>query len=514
MPPAMINPSEFAHLIAVRASRLLQIAAGLAARSAPLPPPVLTRPLVGDLLSQAVQMEELLDAYGARNNRQWSRFRSLTATIKLFANVGYKLLHIQHALPGYQLPPVERDFAAATAQWIAFVRDLLVRAADGLLGQAARLNLSGLIDASGGLDYAEPLPPGRLGQDRPMRQVKSAVDIIAYLATAYLNLAAESELLHLVERVKPAQYSSCFPNPLSEDNLRYLEFRFHCLQSLYDTHVLETEIEFLDTGLPILRGHISVVYHLLEIATDLAHYYERHLNLQTGDASSRRQPVISAKILLTMLMDYAIAYAGQYLDHGQHFCHAMLKRYAEVGYVDVPVPSYRGFHVRPATLIAKIVRHYGSEIKMELDNQTYDAGLPMDIFRANEKINAWKRRWLVAEIERIAPPEGDFDESQTRAAVLHVVLKLAQEDKLIIYQQPLQWATEFSHEGILLAKVTAEIARLQATGQIDIRADLTIRFVGDRRVLDDLELLARSGYGEDHFGNNTALPRELAYLRR
>ena len=512
MRPVMMSSSEFGDLMAVRASRLLQLADMLSARQ-PLAV-ALTRPLAGEVLSLAEQMEELLDAYGARNNRQWSRFRSLIATLKLFAAVSYKLLHIQHSLPFYQLPPVERDFAVATAQLLALTRDVLGRAADGLLIQATRLNLPPPADSLDASAYAEPLPPGRLAQDRPMRKIKSAEEIITYLATAYLNLAAESELLHLVQRVRPSQYPGCFPHPLSEDNLRYLKFRFHCLQSLYDTHVLETEIEGLDTGLPVLRGHISVVYHLLEIATDLAHYYERHLNVRTGDSVLRRQPVISAKVLLTILMDYAIAYAGQYLDHGQRFCHAMLKRYAEIAKVAVPVPSYRGFHVRPATLIAKIVRHYGSDIKMELDGQCYDAGSPMDIFRANEKINAWKRRWLVAEIERIPPPAGYLNQSQIRAAVLEVVLKLAQEGKLVIYQQPLQLSTEFSQDGILLEKVTAEIARLQATGQIDIRADLSICFTGDRRVLDDLELLAQSGYGEDHFGNNTALPRELAYLRR
>jgi hypothetical protein len=286
------------------------------------------------------------------------------------------------------------------------------------------------------------------------------------------------------------------------------------LQSLYDTHVSETEIESLDTSLPVLRGHISVVYHLLEIATHLAHYYERHLNVQTGDSLLRRKPVVSTRMLLAMLMNYAIAYAGQYLDHGQRLCQVMLKRYAEVGIVVVPVPSYRGFHVRPATLVAKIVQHYGSDITLELDGQSYDAGSPMAIFRANETINARKRRWLATEIARISPPKDDLNESQVRAAVLDVVLKLAQEGKLVLYQQPLRLAEEFSNEGILLEKVTAEIARLQATGQIDIRADLTICFAGDQRVLDDLELLARYGYGEDSFGNNTTLPKELTYLRR
>ncbi|MCB1822583.1 MAG: hypothetical protein KDI73_13560, partial [Candidatus Competibacteraceae bacterium] len=88
------------------------------------------------------------------------------------------------------------------------------------------------------------------------------------------------------------------------------------------------------------------------------------------------------------------------------------------------------------------------------------------------------------------------------------------QGKIIIYQQPLQLSEELAPEGILLEKVTTEIARLMATGQIDIKTDMNITFTGDKRVLSDLELLAHSGYGEDTFGNNITLPRELAYLRR
>jgi hypothetical protein len=79
----------------------------------------------------------------------------------------------------------------------------------------------------------------------------------------------------------------------------------------------------------------------------------------------------------------------------------MLKRYAEVGQVEVSVPNYRGFHVRPATLVAKIVAHYGSDVRMELDGQSYDASSPLELFRANERINAWKRRWLAHEIAQL-----------------------------------------------------------------------------------------------------------------
>ncbi|KKL51177.1 hypothetical protein LCGC14_2298130, partial [marine sediment metagenome] len=83
------------------------------------------RPLVGELLSQSVQIEELLDAYGARNNCRWCAFRFLTAMIKLFSDVSYELLHIQHSLPAYRLLPIEHDFVKATDKALAFTQDVL-----------------------------------------------------------------------------------------------------------------------------------------------------------------------------------------------------------------------------------------------------------------------------------------------------------------------------------------------------------------------------------------------------
>ncbi|HHW77706.1 MAG TPA: HPr family phosphocarrier protein [Xanthomonadaceae bacterium] len=508
----MISDGDFVDLIAKRARKLLWIARFLSARCPD--PTALTRPLVSDLLSQSIQLKELLDAYGARNNRQWCRFRSLTATIKLFADVTYELLHIQYFLPCYRLLPIERDFAAATARSLELTHDVLIHATGWLLAQSHRLGLPVPADELYRENYAEDFPPGRLPNDRAMRRIKSASETVTHLATAYLNLAAESDLLTVVEKVEPKEYAACFPDPISENNLRSLKVRFHSLQSLYDTYVSETDIEHLDGDLPILRGHISIVYHLLEMATQLVHYYERHLDTNTGDATLRRKSAIAPKALLSLLMDYSIAYAGLYLRYGRCLCQNMLKRYAEIGRIKAPVPSYRGFHVRPSTLIARIVRHYGSDIRMELDDQSYDASSPMDIFRANEKINAQKRRWLASEIGRLPLPKGDLSENLIRTTVLNLVLKLTGQGKLIIYQQPLQLSNEFNSEGILLEQVTAEIGRLLATGQIDIKTDLSITFTGDKRVLSDLELLAKSGYGEDHFGNNITLPKELAYLRR
>jgi hypothetical protein len=403
--PALIGDGDFTALIAKRASKLLWIARSLSVRRPNRI--VLTRPLVADLLSHSLQVEELLDTYGARNNRQWCRFRSLVATTKLFADVAYELLHIHHALPSYQLLPIGRDFAAATAQSLELTHGVLVTAANWLLAQANRLSLPIPTDERRAENYLEHLPPGRLPHDRSARKIKSSNETVTYLASAYLNLAAESELLNIVEKVEPKDYATCFPNPISEDNLRYLKVRFHCLQSLYDTHVSETEIEYLDEDLPTLRGHISIVFHLLEIATYLVHYYERHLNVHTGDSTLRRKPVIAPKTLLAMLMNYSIAFRGALSDlwplfllhHAQALRRNRQDRSARALISRLSRPP--GHSDRPNR--AALRQRY----RMELDGQAYDAGSPMDIFRANEKINAQKRRWLVSEIGRLPLPKGN-----------------------------------------------------------------------------------------------------------
>lgn len=506
-----VDDQAFRDLIGKRAFLLLRLAHQLGKQQAP--EPAFTRPLLGDLLSQSTQLEELLDAYGARNNRRWYRLRALTAAIKLFAGAGYRLLHVYHALPGYHLLPIDADFPRATQQNLEFINQVLTKAAAHILTQAGELGLPCSFTDGSPNPHLEDLPPGRLLHDRPTRRVTNTAEIVTQLATAFLNLAAESELLNTIAKIPREEYPSRTPDPVSEENLRYLKHRFHNLQSLYDTYVSDTEVEHLDGDLPVLRGHVTVIFHLLSVATDLSHYYERHINIQTVETA--HQAVVSAEALLDALMGYTISYAGQYLACGQRLCHGMLNRYAEASRVAAPVPNYRGFHVRPATLIAKIVRHYGSNVRMELDEDAYDAASPMDLFRANEKINARKRRWLISEISRFPLPTLDSDSLGIAAVVMTVVLTLAEQGKLVIYEQPLQLSTELGgQEQSLLQQVTTEIIRLQSTGQIDINTDLAITFSGDKRVLADLQLLASNGYGEDSFGNNIPLPKPLGYLRR
>jgi hypothetical protein len=515
METVMIADKDFQELIARRAQRLLALASYLSRCESSKE--VLTRPFLGELLSQSTQVEELLDAYGARTSCRWCAFRLLTAAIKLFSDLGYELLHIQHVLPAYHLFPIERDFVRATEEALGFTGDVILRAAGQMLVMAGQLGLPVPSENTEDRPYAEHLPLGLLPHECGARRTEMVSETVTLLATAFLNLAAESTEVCSASSAKPEQYAAYASDQVSEEKLRSLEFRFHNLQSLYDTYVSDTDVEKLDADLSVLRGHITVVFHLLKTATLLSHYYERHVNKQPCGSAGWQEPVVSAEALLGRLMNYSIVHINLYIRSAERLCRDMLKRYVEVGEIEVPAPRYRGFHVRPCTLIAKLVLHYGSDVQMRLDDETYDADAPLQLFRANEKINAQKRRWLAVEIVRLKLVD---EGTRTRKGnisdiVRDIVMALVKQSKLILYEQPLQLPEEPARkEGTVLEQVTDEIGRLLALGQIDVDTDLMVTFVGDKRVLADIKLLAESGYGEDKLGNNVLLPEKLAYLRR
>jgi hypothetical protein len=473
-----------------------------------------SRPLLGRLLNESTQLEELLDAYGAANNRRWHPFRSAVSGIRRFTDIWYVLMHIRHALPHYRLLEIEEDFHEATDRAEQFTMECLLRGASLLIDHAVSQQLDIPEPAREAEQYEEILPTGRLPHDRAPRRIDNVSEAVTAMATAFLNVAAESDILHLPMLEDPGDYDRFIPEPLCEERLRFLQDRFHNLQSMYDTHVSETETELLDGDLPFLRGHASVIFHLLETATSLVHHYQRHVRAAAANPEEGETPLVSPEQLLEVLAEYSLAFCSRFLVAAKDLCQTMLRRYAKIGFVEVPAPRYRGFHVRPSTLVAKTVLHYGSEVRMEMDGEEFDAASPMDIFRANERINARKRHWLAEQLSELLETENLEEISDPAERVRRVVWLLAEQGKLIVFQQPLELREGDAAGQGLFQQVTREIARLQATGKLDMDVKFTVGFRGDTRVLEDLSLLAENGYGEDHFGNNIPLPVRLAYLRR
>jgi len=512
----LLDESLWTQFVDKRAQRLLNMA--LTAAVAPQQNQLLaSRPFLAAVLAETAQLEELLDAYGAQSNQRWCDFRKLLATARIFANTAYKLRHIQHSCVRYRLAEkgvLLQDACVGNLDAIATALGCcLTRFAE----EAARLNLQVPVKQQLDFDSNENLPPGILPCDRKTRHVDSARQVVLHLATAFLDVAARSVLLHTTgEKKTDISYCQLVPDPVSEENLLQLESLFHSLQALYDTYISTSDMEEVDADLPVLRGHISVIYHLVEIARSLVHYYERHMAIATDQLEPRIYCAIDAERILAIVIDFALAFAWHYLSDARQLCQRMLKRYAHPAQISVQVPSYRGFHVRPATLISRIVRHYGSTVTMEMAGQKYDAGSPLELFRANELINSEKRRNIAEAVANLPLDDLQLPQLESLQAVRRVVLMLAERDKIILYRQPLplDQIRPMQPNDDLLDYIVNSVKQLFLIGVIDFQATLIAGFAGDSRVLDDIRHLAEAGYGEDHFGNNIPLPPQLTYLRR
>ncbi|MDC7224071.1 MAG: hypothetical protein PQJ60_10045 [Spirochaetales bacterium] len=477
----------------------------------------LNRPMLGRLLMEAEKCEELIDAYGIKQNAYWYPLRKSIGVIRSYSRVAYNFLHLRYTAPFYQLIHIEQDFFGALEESISCLFRSFLKRLEEFSAFLHKVGLSENLRTLDSYPFGENLADVRLEDTKEWIPLESGAETAVYLASSFLNLAEESRFIKEACQKKTEDYSSIIPDIVNEEMLRLIANSFHNLQSKYDTILYHSLITREDTNLPALRGQISIVYHLLETSTLLIHYFQRHEMKLAGKEEEEIEQHFNQ--LFQIMVDFCMFYAQQYITAAQNLCKSILKTYSEQNTIKVPIPNYRGFHVRPSTLIAKIVIHYGSEVEMKLGNNVYNAAMPLELFRANEEINLTKRCAIAKEILEHKMIKDDKDalyDAKLMKKILRIIfLDLLEQQKIIIYENDFSFdnLTPFDSETIAdFAK--RGIALYLALGKIDIISDTQVEFTGDKRVLHDIRILAENGYGEDKFGNNIVLPKELSYLKR
>ena len=478
----------------------------------------LTRPLLGVLLQESTQLEELLDAYGARINQQWFPFRLHVATIKNFSTAGYELLHLRSTIQNYDFQGTHPHFRSATEDAIDFVASFIFCSLHGLLEDTKQFGWPPP-EALHGYDFSENLPAGRLPKNRTITSPTSAQQLVINLATDFLNNTEDAKFLDNADKCRAPDWNGLNFDLLTETTFLILEGKFHTMQSLYDTYISFSDIEGADTSLRALRGHISVVLHLLKIATIFIHFYERHLKVQSHELFCHEHCVLEGNWYMEVLTHYLCHYAYEFLASARGLCQHMLQHYAVIETREVPVPPYCGFHVRPSALVSAIVRHYGGKVMLILDRE-YDASAPMNLFLVNEWVNQLKRQHVgealhkMDELLRETQTQLDSGKITKVTAVRNIIRALAQHDVINVLKYPLnvEPIINSSSAPTLLELMQTIVATLLAQRELNIIYPIKVKFRGDARVLKDIEILAANGYGENETGSNIPLPPELTYL--
>jgi hypothetical protein len=472
--------------------------------------------------TQAELAEMLLDGYGARENCTWFFLRELVAAVRSFGKVGYILCYLEHQ---------ESEINDADEDLLAFQKicgdirqevDIILQKAFARIEQEAhKLKLTIPPYGLKCEDFPQFEVLGRIPRDLWVGQTdQEEEEAVVKIATTYLKIVDDYVALGFGRIFTPQELQEIVPARVNEERVRIFEAEVHNVQSVYDTYIQNTRLEANDERLIKLRESVTTALHLLEIATVLVHFHERHeRHARHPDIYQQLQTITGPHHVLELMGNYALFYCTRFLAKGKALSEETVMDYAQIQSKQIPIPAYRGFHVRPATYIAKIIRRYSADVQMHLEDEVYDAGNVFELFRANEKINMEKRQLIAKKLftaQHITATTPDLLLYTMRMEVEHLVAERAivchQEicpEDLVVSE--LRTKDLFSAEEV--RGCTNELlTRLLALGKIDIIMPLLVTFIGDKRALRDIEILALGGYGEDVEGNNIPLPPELSYL--
>ncbi|MBN2467183.1 MAG: HPr family phosphocarrier protein [Deltaproteobacteria bacterium] len=422
----IISEEAFLRLVHNATVDVLRISQCLAGEQ--VDPKLLTKRLFYVISVTARELEDFLDDHGAKNNRDWYFFRELVATARTFGFVAFLVEHIETRYLSFQDKKSYKSYFERTKSIRQYYNQLLIQIFTLIQNEAQRLNISfppqGLSE-----HYYYDIPsnkilPPNLNEEEDKNEKESIIKI----CSQFINITQEFDDLECDRRYPPQQLSKMIPAKVNEEKIRRFELFMHNLESVYDTYVKDTSLEAQDPGFNKLRTQISIILHLLEIARALAHFYERHEKINT-----LLEQAVPGNSVPNCVVNWALYHTDRMMRSSKLLAEELLRHYAAMDSIQLPVPKNLGFHLRPSTLVAKVVNHYGSDAYLIVGNDKFDAKSVLSITWAGGKI---------------------------------------------------------------------------AREKID-----EVTFVGEKRVLDDLETLASVNYGEDHMGKNRPLPKKLSYLR-
>jgi phosphotransferase system HPr-like phosphotransfer protein len=111
--------------------------------------------------------------------------------------------------------------------------------------------------------------------------------------------------------------------------------------------------------------------------------YQRHiLTARQGKDRKGIRFLVDGSRIVDIMVRFALFHANRYLQTGKELAHEILGRYTEVGTCELRVPKKLGFHLRPASLIAKLAKYYGTKLSLVVDGREYDASNVLSISMA------------------------------------------------------------------------------------------------------------------------------------
>ena len=341
-----------------------------------------TRRFYAHLIGESEELESFLDDHCARDNKTWYFFSELVACIRNFAKIAFILKHVLNRYLAYDLNDDEADtFLAAAKKISTFLEEIILSLYEEVANESLRL---GIKLPKGTLKkniFTEIYHQKRLPYTIDEEDDLDAEKIVVKIATQYLNVVEKFNYFSWnCGKRDVDDLKDTIPNKVNEERSREIISLIHNLQSTYDHYIRHTPLELQDKRLKRFRGYISMPLHLLSVVNWLSHLYQRHIHTTRYDnASYQISAIVNASDILDIMMNFALFYASRCLQIGKNLSNDILGKYIEIDTCEVKVPENLGFHLRPATLVARLAAYYGTKLSLVVDGGEYNASSILSI---------------------------------------------------------------------------------------------------------------------------------------
>jgi phosphotransferase system HPr-like phosphotransfer protein len=324
------------------------------------------------LCQRAHVLESFLDDYGARQNRTFVTLGELTASVRGLAAVKATALHLTDRLPRYQVLVDPGPAAAGLGETSEFLNRALRALSQRLQEEALRWGFGKEVADVRSEQPAlqRRLLPRNLDEEESVDERQH----IAEIGTRFLKVLDTSRSLELgFERPRTA-LAEFVATHATEERCRWYESTVHSIQSMYDTYVLHTSVERDHPWLQALRGHASISLHLLEMATGLMHFYERHENdIRHEGARDAIAAVVPKHETLHAAVNVCLRHAYLFVEGASATAHQILNTFVRQARLSLSMPPGVTFHARPLALIVQVARHYGTPLEISFDGERSSA---------------------------------------------------------------------------------------------------------------------------------------------
>jgi phosphotransferase system HPr-like phosphotransfer protein len=344
-----------------------------------------TRRFYAHLIEESEELESFLDDHCARDNKTWYLFGELVACMRNIAKVAFILRHIMNRFPAYGLNDEESKKCLLNTKNVSTLLDeTILSIFEEVKKESLRLGIKfprgTLKENLFGEIYTQKRLPFTIDEEEDLNAQK----VVAKIASQYLHVIDKFEYFgwnYIKDKLDDPH--TIIPDKVNEERSRELIALIHNLQSTYDNYIKHTPVESQDEGLKMLRGYISMPLHLLSVVNWCSHLYQRHI--QTARHRMGRikiSAIIDESKIRDIMINFALFYTNRYLQAGKKAAKEILKKYIEIDTCEIKIPEKLGFHLRPASLVAKLARYYGTKLTLIVDENDYDASNVLSITMA------------------------------------------------------------------------------------------------------------------------------------